>query len=68
MSKTGQLERKFKFNNQVLKDIDPTLSPEEIMQVYSNQYPELVNATIEGPELSNNSATWTFTKNLGKKG
>lgn len=56
MTVTG--ERSFRFNkdNKVLKldDPNPSMSPQTVMDFYSNHYPELLNGNIEGPELGEN--------------
>jgi len=63
-----QLVREFKYNKEVLLDIDPSLSPEAIMEIYSNQHPELLNASVTGPKIENDKAVYEFSKNLGTKG
>jgi PRTRC genetic system protein C len=62
------LTRVFKHNSNTLKDLDETLSPEAICAVYSNQFPELLNANIEGPEIVKDQAVYKFSKALGTKG
>ena len=62
------LVRVFKHNTNVLTDLDETLSPEAICGVYSNQYPELLNAKVEGPKIENDQAVYTFSKSIGTKG
>ena len=66
--KSKQLVREFKYNKETLVDVNPSLSPDMIMEVYSNQYPELVNAKIEGPTITGNKAVYKFSKSLGTKG
>lgn len=68
MAEVKQLERVFVFNNKELKDIDPTFSPVKVKKVYSNQYPELNNATISGPEIKGNKAVYTFEAKVGTLG
>lgn len=63
-----QLERVFKFNNQNLSDPDPTLSPQQVMEIYANQYPELVNSNISGPKIDGKKAVYEFSKQIGRKG
>ena len=48
-------KRVFKFNHKEkvvdLEDPHPAMSPESVMDFYSNHYPELINGVINGPEL-----------------
>ena len=63
-----QLKRVFKHKKKNLADVDPTLSPDEVMNIYSHTYPELVNAKVEGPKIEKNQAIFTFSSSLGTKG
>ena len=65
---TKQLERTFKFGQITLVDIDPTRSPEAIMEVYSNEHPSLSNGSVKGPTVKNGKAEYEFKVNLGTKG
>lgn len=65
---TKQLVREFKYDKEVLADIDPKSSPEAILGIYSNKYPELANAKCSGPKIVGNKAVYTFSKSLGTKG
>jgi PRTRC genetic system protein C len=37
-----------------LEDPNPNMSPEEVLDFYSNHHTDLLNATIKGPELGDN--------------
>lgn len=65
-----ELVRVFMHKKVELADVDPTLTEDEIMEVYSNQYPELVNSKVEGPVIDQEKgqAVYTFTSSLGTKG
>jgi len=67
---SGQLKRVFKHDKKLLNDIDPSLTEHEILDVYSNQYPELVNANVEGPIINQEKgeAVYTFSSSIGTKG
>lgn len=52
----------------VLTDPHPGMSLQEVINHHSNQYPELITATIEGPRLVGDKATYSFTTVLGDKG
>ena len=68
MGSIKQLPRVFMHSGRELSDIDPKLSPEAVMDIYVNQYPELLNAKISNPEIKNDKAVYTFSKSLGTKG
>ncbi len=61
------LPRVFKYNNIVLDDPDPQMSPEDVKNFYANLYPELIQAVIEGPELGEN-LEYKFQRSYGTKG
>ncbi|WP_338871657.1 PRTRC system protein C [Spirosoma sp. SC4-14] len=68
-----ELERKFTYSvkgqNVTLPDPDPSLSPEAVMNFYSNTYPELISAKITGPEIKNDAMVYSFgTAVMGTKG
>ena len=57
------LPRIFKYNTMHLDDPDPKMSPEEVKEFYSNIYPELTQAEIEGPIMGDNDyrfVWWLF--------
>jgi len=66
--KVENLTRKFKYDSMELDDINPSMTPEEIRDVYSANFPELVSASIEGPERKGNVLFITFRKAVGSKG
>lgn len=67
-----QLQRKFTFKSKnqdvSLPDPDPGMSPEAVLNFYSNQYPELTTAKIEGPEIKDDTVQFKFTSVMGTKG
>lgn len=66
------LERKFKLNSRgkdvVLSDLNPDASPEDIMRLYCDTYPELASATVNGPDITNDGVYYSFTTKAGLKG
>lgn len=56
--------RVFTFGDKTLPDIDETISVDRIKSIYSEEYPELVNATITGPVIENGTATYSFETKL----
>lgn len=67
-----QLERSFSFidNGQEIKLADPsaTFSPESVLNFYSQTYPILTTAKIEGPEIRNDAIQYKFVSTIGTKG
>lgn len=57
-------------NNQIieLEDINVDLTPETIQELYSVQYPELVNATITNRGIENDKIVYEFNTIAGTKG
>jgi len=63
-----KLTRVFTFNGVNLPDPGEAFSPEEVKELYSNQYPDLVTAIVGEPSIKDDVATYTFTRNVGTKG
>ncbi len=65
------LKREFRFKkngtNVTLPDPDEALSAEEVMQFYSNQYPELTTATLDEPKVEGSTATFNVKTTVGTK-
>ncbi|CAD6559269.1 PRTRC system protein C [Paraburkholderia sabiae] len=64
----NQLAREFSYNGVALPDPGPTFSPEEVRDLYSAQYPELTTASVDGPDMSRDIATYKFVRAAGAKG
>lgn len=62
------IPRVYRYNQIPLEDPDPEWSPEQVKEFYANIYPELTQAIIEGPELSDTGCKYTFRKSAGTKG
>lgn len=62
------IEKDSKKENIELKDPHPDMSLQEVVNHYSNQYPELATANIDGPNMEGDEAVYTFTTVLGTKG
>jgi len=65
---TTVLTRTFSYSGLTLPDPGKSLSPEEVRDIYAATYPELISASIEGPEKKGNNLVYTFKKGLGTKG
>lgn len=66
------LDRTFTFQkgNELiaLSDPNPSMTVDQVMNFYSNTYPELTTATAQGPEIKNDQSIYTFKTTLGTKG
>jgi PRTRC genetic system protein C len=65
---TRVLQRSFSYMGLQLTDPDPALTPEQVRDVYSAQYPEITTAVIEGPDASGDKVVYKFTRAIGTKG
>lgn len=65
---TKQLKRIFKYGKLKLADPSPSMEPKDVMQFYSGQYPELTNASLEGPTIKDDEIVFEFGKTVGVKG
>ncbi len=62
------LERSFAYNGVSLPDPGANMSLEVVRDVYSAVYPEIVSASIEGPEQRGGKLVYAFRKAVGSKG
>ena len=46
------LNRVFKHKDLRLADPNPAMSVQEVLSLYTNTYPELVTATVQGPNIT----------------
>ena len=51
-----------------LPDPDPMITPDRVLNLYINTYPELTTATISGPELKGTTHVYKFSSTVGTKG
>jgi PRTRC genetic system protein C len=56
------------YDGQRLADLNPTLSIDAVVKMYSATMPELATAQITGPETKNGERIYTAEKRLGTKG
>ena len=52
----------------VLDDPNVNMSPAEVTDFYSMNYPELTTATVHGPEIEDDRAVYEFKTTIGVKG
>lgn len=68
----SNLSRVFTFKKNgttiTLVDPDPELTPEEVLQHYSGQYPELTTATFEEPKVVGDNSVFSILTTVGTKG
>jgi len=65
---TTQLGRKFRYNSVDLPDPGAQYTPDEVRGFYAATFPEIVNATVEGPEKQGDALVYTFRRAVGTKG
>lgn len=69
MSAVAQpLQRRFTFGVRNLPDPGAHLSPEDVKTLYAQHFPELLTATIAGPEIKGGQAHYKFERAYGTKG
>lgn len=66
--KIEELTRKFTYNGVDLPDPGPAFNPEQVKDLYCAAYPDLANASIEGPERIGGNLTYSFRRAVGTKG
>ncbi|NTX44202.1 PRTRC system protein C [Burkholderia cepacia] len=62
------LAREFSYNGAKLADPAPAFTLQQVRDFYSQTYPELTNAEIEGPVIKANRNVYTFRRAVGTKG
>ena len=66
--KVEKLSRFFNYNGMSLPDPGQAVSLEQVRDVFSIQFPEIVSAEIEGPVRNGNRLEYTIRKAVGAKG
>ena len=62
------MPRSFSYNGLQLPDPNPKLTVEEVQIAYAASYPEIMTATVTGPEALGGKLLYTFSKAIGTKG
>ena len=62
------LLRKFHYNGMRLTDPNPEKTVDQVRAFFALQFPELLNAVVEGPVTKNGEMTYTFQRATGSKG
>lgn len=68
MVQVTTLVREFSYNGVALPDPGASLTLEQVRDVYSATFPEIVTASIEGPETKGGKLIYTFRRAVGTKG
>jgi len=63
-----KLVRQFSYNGMNFMDPGAAFTPDQVRDVYSAQYPELTTAAVDGPEVKDGIARYTFVRAAGAKG
>ena len=63
-----QMEREFTYNGVRLPDPGSKLSVEQVREIYAAAYPEIVTASLEGPEAVGAKLVYRFSRAIGSKG
>ena len=66
--KIQSLSRVFAYGSITLPDPGGNLVPEQVKEMFAAAYPELTNATVEGPETKGDKMIYTFRRAVGTKG
>lgn len=60
-------KRVFKLKNVDLPDPDPKMTVQQVQKFYSDQYPEILNATFAF-DFEGDTVTYSFTQSVGEFG
>lgn len=63
-----QAQRIFKYKDKEFADPNPTMTPKQVLNFYANDYPELLNASINAGEFQDNKLVYEIKAVLGQKG
>jgi PRTRC genetic system protein C len=63
-----QAVRVFRFNGIELPDPGAHMSPDQVRDLYSANFPELATAAVEGPTASGDRMAYEFRRAVGTKG
>lgn len=62
------LVRIFKYKGNVLADPAPEMTADEVLQFYSNSYPELTTSNVHGQLNEQGAMEYEFKTTIGTKG
>ncbi|MFP3708481.1 PRTRC system protein C [Achromobacter sp. SIMBA_011] len=64
----AKIIREFTYNGMKFADPGPAFSPTDVRDLFSAQYPELTTASVDGPEIAGEVASYKFVRAAGAKG
>ncbi|HZR33788.1 MAG TPA: PRTRC system protein C [Nevskia sp.] len=53
-------KRTFKFNGITLQDVDPTMTPEQVIEAYTPNYPSLAYCVVGEPQVADDGSEITY--------
>jgi PRTRC genetic system protein C len=62
------LPREFLYNGSRIPDPDPKMDIEQVRDLLAPSYPEIVTATMTGPEDTGTALRYTFSRAIGSRG
>ena len=60
--------REFRLGVRTLPDLNPSISPEESLQLHAQDHPEIVNSKLEGPQIISGILVFIVKTSYGYKG
>ncbi len=60
--------REFRLGVKTLPDLNPSLPPEESLQLHAKDHPEVTNAKLEGAQIIDCVQVYTVKPSYGDKG
>jgi len=67
-AKIEKLKRIFELNGTQLPDPNPDHDPEKVKNFYAANYPNLTNAAVKGPIITDTSMKYIFIEQVGHHG
>ena len=68
MIKVEKAEREFVLDCKTFPDTDPSMSVEQVREMYIPAHPEITTAAVTGPETVDVKMRYTFSSAIGDKG
>jgi len=68
MIKVEKAEREFVLDGKMLPDPNPSMSVEQVREMYIPAHPEITTAAVSGPEPVDGKVRYTFSRAIGAKG
>lgn len=66
--KVENLQREFFYDGTRIPDPGPALTVEQVRDLLTPQFPEVVTASVSGPEVVGTALRYTFSRAIGTKG